>query len=80
MAQEKISFLSQGNAQKALNLDSLRGLEVPLKSNAEMDRIVRICQALDLTIESISKRIDKAEKIRLSVASDLLSGRKRVSI
>ena len=80
VAQEKISFLSQGNAQKALNLDSLRGLEVPLKSNAEMDRIVRICQALDLTIESISKRIDKAEKIRLSVASDLLSGRKRVSI
>jgi type I restriction enzyme, S subunit len=80
VAQEKISFLSQGNAQKALNLDSLRGLEVPLKSNAEMDRIVRICQALDLTIESISKRIDKTEKIRLSVASDLLSGRKRVSI
>ena len=80
VAQEKISFLSQGNAQKALNLDSLRGLEVPLKSNAEMDRIVRICQALDLIIESISRRIDKAEKIRLSVASDLLSGRKRVSI
>ena len=80
VAQEKISFLSQGNAQKALNLDSLRGLEVPLKSNAEMDRIVRICQALDLTIESISKRIDKTEKIRLSVASDLLSGRKRVSV
>ena len=80
VAQEKISFLSQGNAQKALNLDSLRGLEVPLKSNAEMDRIVRICQALDLIIESISRRIDKAEKIRLSVASDLLSGRKRVTI
>ncbi|MCP9903158.1 restriction endonuclease subunit S [Cyanobium sp. BA5m-21] len=79
-AQEKISFLSQGNAQKALNLDSLRGLEVPLKSNTEMDRVVRICQALDLTIESISKQIDKAEKIRISVISDLLSGRKRVII
>jgi len=80
VAQDKISFLSQGNAQKALNLDSLRGLEVPLKSNAEMDRVVRICQALDLTIESISKQIDKAEKIRTSFASDLLSGRKRVSV
>jgi type I restriction enzyme S subunit len=79
-AQERISFLSQGNAQKALNLDSLRSLEVPLRSNAEMDRVVRICQALDLIIESVSKQIDKAEKIRVSVASDLLSGRKRVSV
>lgn len=79
-AQEKISFLSQGNAQKALNLDSLRELEVPLKSNEVMDRIVRIHKALDSSIETISKRIEKQKNIRHSVASDLLSGRKRVTL
>jgi type I restriction enzyme S subunit len=79
-AQEKIAFLSQGNAQKALNLDSLRELRVPLRSNEEMDKVVHVSRSLAMTIESISKRLNKAEKIRDSMASDLLSGRKRVSV
>ena len=69
-----------GNAQPTLTLGELRKLQIPLPSLDMQRRICEIISPLELKISALEKKIKAMKSLKTAMSSDLLSGRKRVSI
>jgi restriction endonuclease S subunit len=58
----------------------MRTLRISYPSLEKQEEICRIANSLDETLSSLSKQVEKYDLLKQAIGSDLLSGRKRVSI
>lgn len=70
----------QGNAQQVLNLGTLRELPVPVPSSEEQTEIILSINSIDASIARNRKVLAQLHVLKNAISSDLLSGRKRVSV
>jgi len=69
-----------GNAQPTLTLGELRKLQIPLPPLDIQRRICEIISPAEQKVASLENKINAMHHLKQSVSSDLLSGRKRVSV
>jgi len=75
-----IASQSVGSDQPFINLTALRDLMLPLPQTDLQEKIVETLKSIDNSTAIHSKRVWKFLLLKKSLSSDLLSGRKRVSI
>lgn len=74
---EKLNNIAGGSSQKALTIQKLGNVEIPISSTTEQKKITEILSAVDNKID-ISKQIkNKLAKLKKGLMQDLLSGRVR---
>ena len=72
--------VGMASSQTNISQQLLREMEIRFPPLPEQRRISEIIAELQKTINQFQKYIDHTEKLKVSLSSDLLSGRKRVSI
>ena len=75
-----VDLVVAGNAQPTLTLGELRKLQIPVPTPDTQRQICEIISPLERKISALESKINALRNLKHSVSSDLLSGRKRVSI
>jgi type I restriction enzyme S subunit len=78
--QEQIRAMNDSGAKAGLNLDSIRRIRVPLIQGGANSGIIRSIDSLQSAISGNLLRLQRLEYEKSALASDLLSGRKRVTL
>jgi len=78
--QEQIRSMNDSGAKAGLNLDSIRRIRVPLIQGGTNNSVVRSIDAIQSAISGNLLRLQHLANEKSSLTSDLLSGRKRVSV
>jgi type I restriction enzyme S subunit len=74
---EKLNSIAGGSSQKALTIEKLENVEVPIPSIPEQEKLVKILSAIDSKI-SVNKRLkEQYTLLKKGLMQDLLSGAKR---
>lgn len=69
-----------GNAQPSITLGELKRLRIPAPPMKRQEEIAEIVRPVEELVAATAKRLEHLQFIKKSVSSDLLSGRKRVSV
>ena len=69
---------AQGNAQKVLNLNVFRGLEVLLPPLPEQRKIAEVLSSVDAAIEKTEALIEKLRDLKQAMMQELLTGKTRL--
>jgi type I restriction enzyme S subunit len=75
-----VDLVVAGNAQPTLTLGELRKLQIPVPTPDTQRQICEIISPLERKISALEGKINALRNLKHSVSSDLLSGRRRVSI
>jgi len=78
--QETWKNLAGGSTHQTIYMPIFKSLQIPLPAVHEQRRITDLMISFDRAHSTLHTKISKLTAIRISLASDLLSGRKRVSI
>ena len=74
---EKLNNVAGGSSQKALTIQKLESVEVPIPSVPEQEKLVKILSAIDNKI-SVNKRLkEQYTLLKKGLMQDLLTGKKR---
>ena len=76
----QVENLVSGSTFKRINLGAIRELQVITPDISEQARVASTLERIDNSIASLQRRREKNTQLKTSLAQDLLSGRKRVSI
>jgi len=76
----KFEAIAMGSTIPTIGVPFFRDLGIPVPPIEEQRRIADTIESVDCHIEELRQRIDCLQNLKSAVASDLLSGRKRVSI
>lgn len=74
---EKLNSIAGGSSQKALTIQKLENVEVPIPSIPEQERLVKILSAVDEKILVNKKLKTKLTLLKKGLMQDLLSGKVR---
>jgi type I restriction enzyme S subunit len=77
---EQFSLLSKGSTIVEITLSSLATLMIPLPNISTQERIANSIASIKRQISSNRKSLASIRSMKNAIASDLLSGRKRVSV
>lgn len=80
LCQVDFSRFVQEGAVPSVNQEQVAGVELLLPSLPEQKKIAEILSGIDNDIHIHQQKIDKLNMLKQAVASELLSGRKRVTI
>jgi type I restriction enzyme S subunit len=80
VGRERLMNYVKGSAQPGLNLSDIEKVVIPIPGNDQQQRISNSMDSLKKLILSSRKKEDYLKQIKKGLSSDLLSGRKRVSI
>ena len=80
VGRERLMNYVKGSAQPGLNLSDIEKVVIPIPGNDEQQRISNSMDSLKKLVLSSRKKEDYRKQIKKGLVSDLLSGRKRVSI
>jgi type I restriction enzyme S subunit len=69
-----------GNAQPTLTLGELRKLQIPLPPPETQRKICEVIYPVEQKCSALENKINAMHSLKQAVASDLLSGRKRVTV
>ena len=76
---EKLNNIAGGSSQKALTIEKLENVEIPVPSQSEQTRLVEILSTVDKKI-SINKKIkEKLTSLKRGLMQDLLTGKVRTT-
>jgi len=78
IGQDRLKKETIGSAQQVINLRDLKEVIVALPPKHEQEQIAAILDDLDAFVELETANLDKLTALKISIASDLLSGRVRV--
>jgi type I restriction enzyme, S subunit len=78
--QNQFSFLAKGSTIIEITLSSLGTLRIPLPGRDSQEKITHIADAMQRDIKHGKTILDSYKNLKIALASDLLSGRKRVTI
>ena len=76
----QIEELATGTTRKRISRSRLSEILVPHPEKADQEKIAMRISSIDTAIATLQIRIEKTLLLKSAIASDLLSGRKRVSI
>lgn len=76
----KFEAIAMGSTIPTIGVPFFRDLEIPLPPMDEQQRIADTIESVDCHIEELRQRIDCLQNLKSAVASDILSGRKRVGV
>jgi type I restriction enzyme, S subunit len=77
---DALSRIEVGTTRAELSIGKMRTLRISYPSLEKQEEICRIANSLDETLSSLSKQVEKYDLLKQAIGSDLLSGRKRVTI
>ncbi|XTP38085.1 restriction endonuclease subunit S (plasmid) [Mycobacterium sp. TJFP1] len=77
---ERIDVLTAGTTNPHINVAEVKRFQLPVPSFDEQIRISEVVQAHDARARAESSRLDKLEKLKTGLMSDLLTGRVRVPL
>ena len=80
VGRERLMNYVRGSAQPGLNLSDIEKIIIPIPGNDQQQQISNSMDSLKKLILSSRKKEDYLKQIKKGLSSDLLSGRKRVSI
>jgi len=80
VGRERLMNYVKGSAQPGLNLSDIEKVVIPIPGNDQQQRISNSMDSLKKLVLSSRKKEDYLNQIKKGLSSDLLSGRKRVSI
>ena len=72
------SKTGQTGSQMNLNTTIINGTEINLPEKAKQQEIAEILSSMDLEIESVENRLQKARQIKQGMMQDLLTGKVRL--
>jgi type I restriction enzyme S subunit len=72
--------LSKGSTIVEITLSSLGTIKVPLPERVEQERTARIVDAMQSQIRHSNEMLSSYKNLKVAISSDLLSGRKRVTL
>lgn len=78
IASKIISGVSSGSSQSALNLSTLRAMEIPLPPLDEQKKIAEILSTWDKAIEAVEKLVANSQLQKKALMQQLLTGQKRL--
>jgi type I restriction enzyme S subunit len=78
--QKQIRSMNDSGAKAGLNLDSIRRINVPLIEGGAKSRIIQNIDAIQSAITKNIRQLKQLGEAKNALSSDLLSGRKRVSV
>jgi len=74
---EKLNSIAGGSSQKALTIQKLENVEVPIPSISEQERLVKVLSSVDEKISVNQKLKAKLILLKKGLMQDLLSGKVR---
>lgn len=77
---EKLNNIAGGSSQKALTIQKLENIEVPIPSISEQKKLIEILSSVDEKISINQKLKAKLALLKKGLMQDLLSGNKRVNV
>ena len=77
---EKIKNLGQGSTFKAVTINELKKITLPIPSIEEQNKIVSILSTIDKKLEIQKARKEKIERVKKGLMDELLTGKKRVNV
>lgn len=80
VGRERLMNYVKGSAQPGLNLSDIEKVVIPIPGNDQQQRISNSMDSLKKLVLSSRKKEDYLKQIKKGLSSDLLSGRKRVSV
>jgi len=75
---DKLNLVAGGSSQKALTIQKLEKVEIPLPSNQEQERIVKVLSSVDHKAILLKLLKNNLAKLKKGLVSDLLSGKTRI--
>lgn len=72
-----LSNVKSGSHQNLI-LDDIRKIKIPMSSSDEQKRLTSILNDMDLEIEQLEIKIDKAKKVKQGMMQELLTGKTRL--
>jgi type I restriction enzyme S subunit len=76
----KFEAIAMGSTIPTIGVPFFRDLEIPVPPMDEQKRIAKMLESIDADIQDMERKISCLEVLMNGLSSDLLSGRKRVSI
>lgn len=74
---EKLNSIAGGSSQKALTIEKLENVEIPIPSKPEQEKLINILSAIDNKI-SVNKRLkEQYTLLKKGLMQDLLTGKRR---
>jgi len=80
IAMRQVEQMAAGGAQLNISSSQIESIEIPVPSRQEMDKITQCWFSMESTIRLYEIKLSRLRSLKNALASDLLSGRKRVSI
>jgi type I restriction enzyme S subunit len=74
---DKLNLVAGGSSQKALTIQKLENVKIPLPSTQEQERIVKVLSSVDHKIILLKLLKNNLAKLKKGLVSDLLSGKVR---
>lgn len=78
--EKQFAKLSNGGVQKFISLGMIRGLNIPLPSKEEQEKISQILSSLDNEIEGYENKKQRLEEIKKGLIQQLLTGKIKVIV
>jgi len=79
-AMRQVERIAAGGAQPNISPSQIESIEIPIPSPDVMDQTTNFWFSIDKTIHLYESKLRKLQSLKSAVVSDLLTGRKRVSI
>jgi len=80
IAMRQVEQMAAGGAQLNISSSQIESVEIPVPSRQEMDKITQCWFSMENTIRLYEIKLGRLRSLKNALASDLLSGRKRVSV
>ncbi len=77
---EKLNSIAGGSSQKALTIQKLENVEIPIPSIVEQKKLIEIIFAVENKTKIYTLIKNNLKQLKIGLAQDLLSGNKRVKI
>ena len=74
------SLRIRGNNSKFLGLGTLRNFQIPVPSDAEVERINASLRDFTFRLDEEKRKLNKYQKIKRGLVADLLTGQTRVRV
>jgi len=80
IAMRQVEQMAAGGAQLNISSSQIESVEIPVPSRQEMDKITQCWFSIENTIRLYEIKLGRLRSLKNALASDLLSGRNRVSV
>jgi len=75
---DKLNSIAGGSSQKALTIQKLENVEIPIPSILEQKKLIEVISSVESEVKKYNQIKDNLNKLKHGLVHDLLSGKVRV--